>query len=77
MTEEPPEKQNKTIINIIMLIIVVVWAVSILFDAFDKNYSSPPGVNAALMIVVAFLFNAKGVKTNENGTNGNDSEVKK
>ena len=76
MTEEPPEKQNKTIINIIMLIIVVVWAVSILFDALKRN-ATPPGVNAALMIVVAFLFNAKGVKTNENGTNGNGGEVKK
>ncbi len=57
MTNPTP---TPTVMNVVIIIVVLVWAASILLEAFVKSYDPPSGVNEVFMIVAGFLFGVRG-----------------
>ncbi len=59
---------RQIVVDTVILVIVLVWAASMIFEAFIPRYQTPMGTNEILMIVTGFLFyGLKGKSRNGNG----------
>lgn len=58
---------NKKLITSVALIVVIVWAVSMVVDMFSSTYDPPVGIYPALMVVLGGLFGYRLVKGEGSG----------
>lgn len=58
--------ETKKLTSIIALMVVSIWALSMVVDMFSTTYDPPVGIYPALMVVLGGLFGYRLVK-GENG----------
>lgn len=56
---------NRLLMNVIALIVVTIWAASMVVDMFSASYQPPIGIYPALMVVLGGLFGYRLVKGDE------------
>lgn len=54
--------QNKTLTTIVALVVVAVWAASMILAMFNTSYQPPIGIYPALMVVLGGLFGYRLVR---------------
>lgn len=51
---------SERLLNIVILIIVVVWALNITVPIFVKDYEPIPELNSAFLVLVGLVISGKG-----------------
>lgn len=64
--ESQEGKMNSKVTTFLAIVVVVVWAASMVLDAVNQSYDPPAGIHGALMLVLGGVFGARIVgKGNE------------
>ena len=47
---------RETIPDIVMIVVLVLWSLSLILNMLDRSYAIPPGLQTAMAIILGALF---------------------